>query len=99
MRRLYLPINRRTFVRLSAYGGAAAALGVGCTPSTVNPNDGGMADRDAFENGDAYIPRRTEEVQNLIIGSGFGGSISAYRLGEAGHNSVVLERGRRWSTG
>ena len=39
-----------------------------------------------------------ERVDNLIIGSGFGGSISAYRLGEAGHRSVILERGRRWVT-
>lgn len=97
MRRLYLPLNRRTFVRLSAYGGAAAALG--CSPSEVTTSDSGVADRDAFESGDAYVPRRTEEVENLIIGSGFGGSISAYRLGEAGHRSVVLERGRRWTTG
>jgi cholesterol oxidase len=98
MRRLYLPLSRRTFVRLSAYGGAAAAFGVGCTP-TSNGGDAGpdaYANSDAFM-GDAYVPRRTEEVGNLIIGSGFGGSISAYRLGEAGHTSVVLERGRRWT--
>ncbi|MBX7194683.1 MAG: GMC family oxidoreductase N-terminal domain-containing protein [Sandaracinaceae bacterium] len=32
----------------------------------------------------------------LIIGTGFGGSISAHRLTEAGHRVTVLERGRRW---
>lgn len=37
-----------------------------------------------------------EQVENLIIGSGFGGSITAYRLAEAGHTSVLLERGKRW---
>ncbi len=87
MRRLYLPINRRTFVRLSAYGGAAAALGVGCTPGT-SPSDAGPGGYTSTS--DAYVPRRTEEVENLIVGSGFGGSITAYRLGEAGHDSVVL---------
>jgi cholesterol oxidase len=42
----------------------------------------------------------TEELagahQVLIIGSGYAGSIVAYRLAKRGINSVVLERGRRW---
>jgi cholesterol oxidase len=38
-----------------------------------------------------------EQVENLIIGSGFGGSITAYRLAMAGHSSVLLERGKRWT--
>ncbi len=33
----------------------------------------------------------------IIIGSGFGGSIAACRLAEAGHRVLVLERGRRWA--
>ena len=32
----------------------------------------------------------------VIIGSGVGGSIAAFRLAEAGVENVVLERGRRW---
>lgn len=32
----------------------------------------------------------------IVIGSGFGGSVSACRLAEAGARIVVLERGRRW---
>lgn len=32
----------------------------------------------------------------VIIGSGFGGSISACRLAQAGRSVCVLERGRRW---
>ncbi|HEV2965073.1 MAG TPA: NAD(P)-binding protein, partial [Candidatus Angelobacter sp.] len=32
----------------------------------------------------------------IIIGSGFGGSISACRLTQAGMKVLVLERGRRW---
>ena len=32
----------------------------------------------------------------IIVGSGFGGSVSACRLTEAGARTVVLERGRRW---
>jgi cholesterol oxidase len=32
----------------------------------------------------------------IVIGSGFGGSVSACRLAEAGYRVLVLERGRRW---
>jgi cholesterol oxidase len=33
----------------------------------------------------------------LIVGSGFGGSVSACRLTEKGYDVVVLEQGRRWT--
>lgn len=32
----------------------------------------------------------------MVIGSGFGGAVSALRLGEAGVETIVLERGKRW---
>ncbi|MFZ9888049.1 MAG: GMC oxidoreductase [Myxococcota bacterium] len=32
----------------------------------------------------------------IIIGSGFGGSVSALRLVEKGYNVLLLEKGRRW---
>ncbi|BAZ49788.1 cholesterol oxidase [Nostoc sp. NIES-4103] len=45
-------------------------------------------------------PRRSnaqdETVEALIIGSGFGGAVAALRLAQAGINTLVLERGRRW---
>lgn len=75
MRRLYLPLSRRTFVKLGAASAAATLL----------PGLSGCSSI------------RTEEVQNLIIGSGFGGSIAAHRLAEQGVSSTVLERGRRWT--
>ncbi len=34
----------------------------------------------------------------VIIGSGFGGSVSALRLAEKGYTVCVLERGRRWKS-
>src|SRR5690349_434251 len=34
----------------------------------------------------------------VVIGSGFGGAITAARLSERGYKVIVLERGRRWGT-
>ena len=39
---------------------------------------------------------REHRCRALVIGSGFGGSIAAYRLSEKRIDTVVLERGRRW---
>ena len=38
----------------------------------------------------------SESVPAVVIGSGFGGAVAALRLGRAGIDTVVLERGRRW---
>ncbi len=35
----------------------------------------------------------------LVIGSGFGGSVSALRLSEKGYKVTVIERGKRWRAG
>merc|ERR1711934_1015017 len=40
---------------------------------------------------------RKTRVQAVVIGSGFGGAIAAHRLGEKGIETLVLERGRRWT--
>lgn len=37
------------------------------------------------------------EYDYIIIGSGFGGSVSAYRLSQKGYKVLVLEQGRRWT--
>ena len=39
---------------------------------------------------------KDETVEAVIIGSGYGGAAAALRLGQAGINTVVVERGRRW---
>ena len=37
-----------------------------------------------------------ETVDFVVVGSGFGGSVSAMRLTEKGYKVLVLERGKRW---
>jgi len=34
----------------------------------------------------------------IIVGSGFGGSVSAHRLTEKGYRVLVIEKGKRWSS-
>jgi cholesterol oxidase len=41
----------------------------------------------------------TEHVDAVVVGSGFGGSVAAYRLAEQGLSVVVLERGQAYPPG
>ncbi|MPY22380.1 GMC oxidoreductase [Shewanella sp. YLB-07] len=41
-------------------------------------------------------PQLDSHYPVVIIGSGFGGAVSALRLGEAGIKTAVIERGNRW---
>ncbi|MFD3706631.1 GMC oxidoreductase [Nocardia sp. NPDC058658] len=85
-------MDRRTLLR----AGAIATM-IGATSTTTMA----MAEDNAryramvpeiFE----PLPDPPEHCANLVIGSGFGGAVTALRLAEAGAPVTVLERGSRW---
>ena len=88
--RIYHPehdsnLTRRQFIeRFSTAGLALSGLGLlGC------------------DVGDLISPVRTptetaNDVPALIIGSGFGGAVTALRLGQAEIRTMVIEQGKRW---
>lgn len=61
----------------------ATLFGAGVAASVLNPLSTKATNSDNYS-------------EACVIGSGYGGSIAALRLGLAGIQTVVLERGRRW---
>lgn len=47
----------------------------------------------------AAVPVRRLDRRVVVVGSGFGGAVTALRLTEAGVPVTLLEQGRRWPTG
>jgi len=77
--------SRRNFIKHSALTAFAAGIAA-CTKNTIRLNS-----QSCYAGG-------VQSKKIIIVGSGFGGSIAAKRLTEAGHEVTMLERGKEWST-
>jgi cholesterol oxidase len=93
--------NRRKFLRLSLAG--ATALGLGYTfgarafwSSQVGSSLAQRLYRMQIPELFGQVSEPPGYVRNLVIGSGFGGAVSALRLTQAGESVTVLERGFKW---
>jgi cholesterol oxidase len=52
----------------------------------------------ADRNADVVSKNEQFDFDFVVVGSGFGGSVAAYRLAEKGYRVAVMEMGRRWTS-
>ena len=83
-------LSRRRFLKSSLAGAGAALTAAGIADQSLGADLGPVLDQSYREMG---------ERKALIIGSGFGGAITALRLTERGIPTLMLEKGRRWPVG
>jgi len=88
--------SRREFLKRGA-----AATAIGAAPGSANA----FWFRRKRKNYEWLVPEifrgltaPPKYVPAVVIGSGFGGAITACRLAQAGIKNIVLERGSRWPT-
>ncbi|WP_227999903.1 GMC oxidoreductase [Nocardia australiensis] len=97
-------IDRRNFVK--GAGLAAAVLGLAGGGTLPKTTPAWAEDYDLSPQSSTYrtlvpeifapLPDPADHVPAIVIGSGFGASITALRLAQSGTQVAVLERGSRW---
>ena len=77
---------------LGAAAAGAAALGISATGA-------GRAGAATTRAAATSVPVTYLTARAVVVGTGFGGGVSALRLAQAGVSTLVLERGISWPTG
>ncbi|WP_045113501.1 GMC oxidoreductase [Microscilla marina] len=80
-------LSRRRFLGLSAMG-SASVMGL-TTISLANCFNPTLPQKEKNRN-------ETTHFTSIVIGTGYGGAVSALRLGEAGVDTLMLEMGQLW---
>ncbi|MTE15514.1 GMC oxidoreductase [Nocardia aurantiaca] len=94
-------MNRRGFVKGAGLATLLGLAGVG-TPTSVaraddvRPSPKTPLYRELVPEIFAPLPDPADHVPAIVIGSGFGASVTALRLSQSGIQVAVLERGSRW---
>ncbi|WP_231895146.1 GMC oxidoreductase [Gordonia sp. 852002-10350_SCH5691597] len=92
-------MDRRAFLKMSIAGAAAGGIAeiFGAGKVLAAPSAHGRYESVVPEIF-MPVPAPRQHSEAIVIGSGFGGSVSALRLAEAGIQTTLLERGSRWPT-
>jgi cholesterol oxidase len=87
-------MKRRSFLKAAGAASAATALPTISSKASAHTPE----EKYRFCIPEVFDPAAKPPAYTpaLVIGSGFGGAISAYRLAQAGIETTVLERGLRW---
>lgn len=86
-------LNRRRFLGLSMMGTASifGLTTINITSCTKANDFSSVASLKRAQNNSNYFPA-------IVVGTGYGGAVSALRLGEAGISTLMLEMGKLWDT-
>jgi cholesterol oxidase len=76
------------------YNGFSACLA--CTILAAISCSSEVADDPSVSEASSSLTASSYTAQAIVVGSGYGGSVAALRLGEKNVTTLVLERGRRW---
>lgn len=92
-------VSRRTVL-----GGALAAAGAGivagCSDDSSTAKSATTTSaKSSVKSSTTKVDRNSARRRVVIIGTGFGGSVTALRLAKAGVDVTLIERGMRWKSG